>query len=255
MIIDTHSHIYGEQFDEDRKEVVERALANGVEKICLPNIDVDSIQQVKDLTAAYPDTCFPMMGLHPCSVGEDYQKDLAIIKEELYNGDYIAVGEIGIDLYWDKTTLPQQVEAFKEQIEWSIDLDLPIVIHCRDSFDEIFEVIAPYKGKITGIFHCFSGNVEQAKFITDMGLYLGIGGVVTFKNAGLDKVVAQLSLEHLVVETDSPYLTPSPYRGKRNESSYTLHVAEKLASIFELGLDEIAQITSDNARKVFPTMI
>jgi len=255
MIIDTHSHIYGEQFDDDRKEVVERALANGVEKICLPNIDVDSIQQVKDLTAAYPDTCFPMMGLHPCSVGEDYQKDLAIIKEELYNGDYIAVGEIGIDLYWDKTTLPQQVEAFKEQIEWSIDLGLPIVIHCRDSFDEIFEVIAPYKGKITGIFHCFSGNVEQAKFITDMGLYLGIGGVVTFKNAGLDKVVAQLSLEHLVVETDSPYLTPSPHRGKRNESSYTLNVAEKLASIFEVGLDEIAQITSDNARKVFPTMI
>lgn len=251
-LVDTHTHIYVDEFQEDLEGVINRAKENGVTKLCLPNIDLESVEQIKRLSKQFPEICYPMMGLHPTSVKENYKEVLALIKTELDTGDYIAVGEMGIDLYWDKTFFKEQVEAFKTQIEWSIEKDLPLVIHCRDSFDEIFEVIEPYRGKIKGIFHCFSGTVEQANFITDMGLYLGIGGVVTFKNGGLDKVVAQLDINHLVLETDAPYLTPVPHRGKRNESSYTLHIAEKIASIFEIGLDDVERITTNNAKKVFP---
>lgn len=251
-LIDTHTHVYGEQFYEDIEAVMQRVTDNGIDKICLPNIDLESIPQMHQLMEQFPGQCAPMMGLHPCSVGDDYKEVLAKIKEELDSKDYIAVGEIGIDLYWDKTTLPQQIDAFRTQIEWSIEKDLPICIHCRDSFDEIFEVLEDYRGKVKGIFHCFSGNVEQGKFIKDLGLYLGIGGVVTFKNAGLDKVISALGIEKLVLETDAPYLTPAPHRGKRNEPSYTLHIAEKLASIFEIGLDEVTEITTNNAKNAFP---
>ncbi|MEM9050554.1 MAG: TatD family hydrolase [Bacteroidota bacterium] len=252
-IIDTHSHMYLEQFDSDRDECMKRALKQGVALTLLPNIDSASIVSLKQTVKDYPDQCLGMMGLHPCSVKNDFKKELAIIKEELVSGDYVAVGEIGIDLYWDKSTLDIQIEAFIEQIAWAKELNLPIVIHARDSFQEIFDVMDEvHDSSLRGVFHCFTGSVEQAKkALSYDGFYLGIGGVATFKNSGLDKVLSEIGIERLMLETDAPYLTPHPFRGKRNETSYTRIVAEKLSSIFEKELEEIANITTINAKKLF----
>lgn len=252
-LIDTHTHLYAEQFVDDRDEMISRAIANGVDKFFMPNIDSSSIKGMKDLIKKYPEQCYGMMGLHPCSVDEEYQKELLRIKEELHDGKYIAIGEIGIDLYWDKKHLAQQEDAFRQQIQWAKELNLPIVIHCREAFDEILAILDEHnEDSLSGIFHCFTGNLEQARHILKYGNFkLGIGGVLSFKNSGLDKVVAQLSLDDLVLETDSPYLAPVPYRGKRNESAYLRIIAEKLADIYKLTLEEIAKKSTENAMKIF----
>lgn len=252
QLIDTHTHLYAEEFDTDRKIVVEECLKKGINKLFLPNVDSESIPRMLQLEADYPENCFAMMGLHPCSVKQAFESELAIVKSWLEKRNFIAVGEIGIDLYWDKTFINEQQYCFETQIKWAIEHDLPIVIHCRDAFDEIYEVLKKFTQLPKGIFHCFSGNVEQAKKIIDLNTFkLGIGGVLTFKNSGLDKVVEQIDLKHLVLETDSPYLAPVPHRGKRNESSYLNLVAEKLASIKQVTLEEVAEITTQNALSIF----
>jgi len=252
MLIDTHAHLYAKQFDEDRESMLERAKASGVEKFYLPNIDSNSIAGMLELEANHPETCFPMMGLHPCSVKENYEEELAIVEEWLFKRPFCAVGEIGIDLYWDKTTLPQQIIAFRKQIGWAKQLDVPIIIHARDSTEEILQVLETEKDdKLRGIFHCFGGTVEDANRIIDLGFYLGIGGVLTFKKSGLDKTLQEIDLKHVVLETDAPYLAPTPYRGKRNESSYVRLVAEKLAGVKNIPFTEVAAITSANAKKIF----
>lgn len=253
MYIDTHTHLYSSQFDEDRTEMIRRALNVGVEKLLLPNIDLESLAGMYALEKQFPENCFAMMGLHPCSVDADFEKTLAILKMELDKRKFIAIGEIGIDLYWDKTFLEQQKQAFAIQIEWAKELQIPIVIHARDSFQEIFEVLNQHNDeRLTGVFHCFTGTEKEIEKIRSYGGFLfGIGGVVTFKKSGLDEVVKNLNLNELILETDSPYLAPSPHRGKRNESSYVPLIAEKLSDIFEVSLDKIAQTTSENAKKCF----
>jgi TatD DNase family protein len=252
-LIDTHSHIYQPPFDEDRDAMMQRAAEAGVKKIFLPNIDIESIARVHDLCDAYPEVCFPMMGLHPCDVKENYAEVLAQMYPYFSQRNYIAVGEIGIDLYWDKTTLPLQIEAFKIQINWAKELNLPIVIHARDSFDEIFAVLdAEHDERLRGVFHCFTGNIEQAqKVMSYSGFYMGIGGVLTYEKSGLDKVVADIPMEYLMLETDSPYLTPKPHRGKRNESAYTRIIAEKLAVVKNISLEEVMLHTTRNAENLF----
>lgn len=253
MLIDTHTHLYSEQFSEDREAMMQRAIEAGVEKFFLPNIDSSSLKGMKELAVKYPLRCFPMMGLHPCSVNEKVEQELELVKKELDEFHYHAVGEIGIDLYWDKSFQAQQEMAFRKQIAWAKEKNLPIVIHCREAFDEILKILDEVNDEsLSGIFHCFTGNLEQAKHILGYGNFkLGIGGVVTFKNSGLDKVVSQLKLEDLVLETDSPYLAPTPFRGKRNESSYLLKVAEKLADIYHLSLEEVAEVTTKSALQTF----
>lgn len=256
MLIDTHAHLYAKQFDEDRDEMLQNAIDCGVEKFYLPNIDSESIEGMFKLEAQYPDRCFAMMGLHPCSVKENYKEELAIVKDWLDKRSFCAIGEIGIDLYWDKSTLEIQKEAFLTQIEWAKELDLPIVIHSREATDIIIELVQSAKdARLRGIFHCFGGSKEQAQKIIDLGFYLGIGGVLTFKKSGLDKVMETIPIEHVVLETDAPYLAPTPYRGKRNESAYVRLVAEKLASVTGRPFKEIAEITSDNAMKVFSSKV
>ncbi len=252
-IIDTHTHLYSEQFDGEHESMIRRAISAGVEYFFIPNIDSTSIQGMKNIIKLFPDNCFPMMGLHPCSVNENVEKELSIVEEELKSNSYLAIGEIGIDLYWDKTFLKEQQKAFRQQIEWAKAYNLPIVIHCRESFDEILEILDEVNDpSLSGVFHCFTGTLEQAKHILSYGNFkLGIGGILTFKNAGLDKVVKQLDLKDLVLETDAPYLAPMPYRGKRNESAYVIYVAEKLAEIFDLPLKKIAEETTKNALKIF----
>lgn len=252
ILTDTHTHLYYEKDDVKRKELIDRCFENGVERLFLPNVDAQSIPLVMNLANTYPDSCFPMLGLHPCDVKEGYQTELDIIFESLSNYKVYAIGEIGIDLYWDKSTLSIQREAFRKQIAWAKQLDLPIVIHCRDAFDEVYEVLQGEKDeKLKGIFHCFSGNADQARKIIELGFYLGIGGVVTYKNSGLDKVVAEIGLEHLVLETDAPYLTPVPFRGKPNESSYLVYVAAKVAEVKNKSLEEVAAITTENSKNIF----
>ena len=252
-MIDTHSHIYHHRFDSDFQDMLSRAKQAGVEKIYLPNIDAESIADLKKVARQNP-TCIPMMGLHPSHVKGDYQEQLRTILQELEHGDmdYAAVGEIGIDLYWDQTFLAEQQEAFAIQIEKAKELSLPIVIHCRNSFDEIFEVLEDHHDEdLFGIFHCFTGNLEQAQRAIDYNMKLGIGGILTFKNAGLDEVVKEVDMKHLVLETDAPYLAPTPHRGKRNEPAYVKLVAEKLAEIKSLSLAEVDEITTANAQAVF----
>lgn len=253
MLIDTHTHLYSEQFAEDREAMIQRAIEAGVEKFFLPNIDAASVQGMKELAVKYPLRCYPMMGLHPCSVNEKVEEELALVKKELDEAHYHAVGEIGIDLYWDKSFQAQQEMAFRQQIAWAKEKNLPIVIHCREAFDEILSILDEVNDdRLSGIFHCFTGTIEQAKHILNYGDFkLGIGGVVTFKNSGLDQVVAQLQLEDLVLETDAPYLAPAPYRGKRNESAYLVKVAEKLADIYQISLTEVAEVTTKNALQIF----
>lgn len=254
--IDTHTHLFTKQFDEDRREVVERALESGVTKLLLPNIDLESIDAMHALSSEFPTNCFPMMGLHPCSVNENWESDLAVIKSHLDKGGYCAVGEIGIDLYWDKSTVDFQKKAFAQQIEWAKELGLPIVIHVREAFDETFEVVEQLNDdSLTGVFHCFTGTVEQANRIINYGGFkLGLGGVLTFKNSGLDKVISEIDMKHLILETDSPYLAPTPHRGKRNESDYITLVASKLAEIKNISIEEVAEITSENALGLFKTV-
>ncbi|HRH02698.1 MAG TPA: TatD family hydrolase [Bacteroidia bacterium] len=256
ILVDTHTHLYVEEFDNDRDQMIADAMHLGIQKFYLPNIDTSSIEPMKQLVQKYPANCFAMMGLHPCSVNENVDQELATIKKLLFAEKYVAVGEIGIDLYWDKTFVAQQKQAFRTQIKWAIELKLPISIHCRNAFDEIYAIMREFcepneVNALKGIFHCFSGNSEQAKKVIDLGFYLGIGGVVTFKNSGLDKVVKEIDLERIVLETDSPYLAPAPHRGKRNESGYIRIIAEKVAEIKNCSLEQVAEITTKNAQLIF----
>lgn len=231
---------------------MQRCFDNGVTRLFLPNVDSSSMPMVFDLVNTYPEYCFPMLGLHPCDVKENWQDELKTIKEAIPAHKIYAIGEIGIDLYWDKSTLDIQVEAFKIQIGWAKKLKLPIVIHCRNSFDEVFRVLQEEQDEnLYGILHCFTGNLEQANKLIEMGFYLGIGGVVTYKNSGLDKVVEQVDLKHIVLETDSPYLTPVPFRGKPNESSYLTYVAEKVADLHQMSVEKVAEITTANSKAIF----
>ncbi|WP_313027770.1 TatD family hydrolase [Soonwooa sp.] len=252
-MIDTHTHLYSEQFDDDRTEMIQRALDKGVEKFMLPAIDSETHEKMLTLEADYPNQMFAMMGLHPCSVQpESWEKELEIVKNYIDQRDYVAIGEIGIDLYWDKSTLDIQVKAFEQQIDCAIEKDWPIVIHTRESFDETFEVLDRKKHpKLRGIFHCFSGDLDQAKRAIDLGFILGIGGVVTFKNGKIDQFLNEIPLDKIVLETDSPYLAPVPHRGKRNESSYVELVAGKLVDIYGLSFKEINKATTENALKIF----
>jgi len=252
MITDTHTHLYSEQFDEDRDQMIQRALDAGVTRFFIPAIDSDYHQRMFDLEKNYPDHTYLMMGLHPTSVKENYQEELALVKQFLDERNFCAIGEIGIDLYWDKTYLQQQQDAFKTQIQWAKEKQLPIAIHCRDSFDEIFEILEEEKGDdLHGIFHCFTGTQEQAKKAIGYNMKLGIGGVATFKNGKIDKFLNQIDLKHIVLETDSPYLAPTPHRGKRNESLYVTLVLDKLVDIYGLSYEEIANITTQNSKDVF----
>lgn len=252
IFTDTHTHLYYEKDLELRAALMARCLENKVSRLFLPNVDSESIPLVFSLAEQYPEHCFPMLGLHPCDVKANFKEELATIEREIAQRKVYAIGEIGIDLHWDKTTLSIQKEAFRLQIAWAKQLDLPIVIHCREAFDEIFEILCELKDeKLMGIFHCFSGTLEQAEKVISLGFYLGIGGVLTYKNSGLDQVVAKIPLEHLVLETDSPYLTPVPFRGKPNESSYLIYVAQKLADIKQISIEEIAEITTQNSKLVF----
>ncbi|MBP6091332.1 MAG: TatD family hydrolase [Crocinitomicaceae bacterium] len=251
--IDTHTHLYSSEFDTDRTEVVEYAIKAGVKTLLLPNIDVASIEPMYSLCAEFPLNCFPMMGLHPGYVNENWENDLAQIKQALFEKKNYAVGEIGMDLYWDKTFIEEQKKAFHIQIEWAKELNLPIVIHAREAFDEIFEILDELNdATLRGVFHCFTGTLEQAHKIQSYGgFYLGIGGVLTYKKSELPTVLAEIPLEQLVLETDAPYLPPTPHRGKRNESQFLLHVAEKVAEVKNCSLMEVARITSENAEKLF----
>lgn len=252
-MIDTHTHLYSEEFNEDRNLVIERALEKGVTNFFLPAIDSETHEKMLKLESEFPENITAMMGLHPCSVKpESWEKELELVKNYLDKRDFVAIGEIGIDLYWDQSTLGIQVKAFEIQIDWAIEKDIPIVIHTRNSFDEVFEVLERKKHpKLRGIFHCFSGDLEQAKRAISLQFLLGIGGVVTFKNGKIDQFLNEIPLENIVLETDSPYLAPVPHRGKRNESSYVNLVAEKLVDIYSVDLSEIDRITTENARRVF----
>jgi len=252
MFTDTHTHLYAEEFNGDRTFLISKAINNGIKKFYLPNIDSTSIDGMLALEKEFPKNCFPLMGLHPCSVNATVDKELDIVKDWLTKRKFAGVGEIGIDLYWDKTFFAQQQHAFKTQIEWALQYNYPIVIHCREAFDEIYEILISFDKLPKAIFHCFSGNTEQANKIIALGNFkLGIGGVVTFKNSGLDKVVEQIDLEHLVLETDAPYLAPVPFRGKRNEPSYILEVARKVAQIKSLSTSEVGEITNKSAEFIF----
>ena len=253
MFIDTHTHLFVDAFDEDIDVVIKRSIDAGVEKFLLPNIDIESIDRMHNLEKKYPNNCVSMMGLHPGSIGENWESDLEIVKSNLFNRSYCAVGEIGMDLYWDKTFIEAQKKAFRMQVEWAKELNLPIVIHARDAFDEIFEIVDEMNDEILrGVFHCFTGSLDQANHILGYGGFkLGIGGVLTYKNAKIDEVIREISLDHLILETDSPYLPPVPYRGKRNESAYLLHIAEKLADVHGVTLKDIEERTSMNAIELF----
>ena len=252
-MIDTHAHIFLDEFHQDIDAVILRAREAGIKKILLPNINVNSMDAMKKLTKDYSDLCVPMMGLHPCYVKEDYKQALQKVEQELFEGNsYTAVGEIGTDLYWDKTFWQVQKEAFNIQCQWALELNLPVAIHCRESVEETIQLVKPLAEKgLKGVFHCFSGSVEQGKQIIELGFYLGIGGVSTFKNGGLDKVIPSLGTKKLVMETDSPYLTPVPYRGKRNEPCYLTKVVEKLAFFLQKSKEEVIETTTRNAKYLF----
>ncbi len=252
-IIDTHSHIYSEEFDADLDAVIERARLSGVEKILMPNIDAETIDRLHHTADKYSGYCIPMIGLHPTSVREDWDKQLEVMKNRLSQYPYIAIGEIGIDLYWDKTYEKEQKKAFEEQLKLSIDYNLPVAIHSRDAIQECIDCIKNVgTEKTKGVFHSFSGTGEELKEILSLGNYLiGINGVVTFKNSNLSTVLQFTNLSHIIIETDAPYLAPVPYRGKRNEPSYTLKVVEKLAEIYGISAEEVAETTTENAIKLF----
>jgi len=252
MIIDTHSHIYSPDFDDDRDEIIQRAKNNNIKKIFLPNIDSSSIEMLYNTEKLYPGMCIAMMGLHPCSVKENYLTELNIVESELSKRSFSAIDEIGLDYYWDKTFINEQKEAFIRQMNLAKNFDIPIVIHSRDSTEDVISLVRQEKSpKLRGIFHCFGGSVEEAQQITDLGFLLGIGGVLTYKKSGLDQTLKHIDLRHIVLETDAPYLTPVPFRGKRNEPSYITFVAEKLAEAKGMSLEEVCRITTENAENLF----
>ena len=252
MIIDTHSHVYLEEFDDDRGLMLQKAEKEGVGLILMPAIDSKTHGAMLKVREDFYDSCFSMMGLHPCSVKENYKDEIRIVSEYFEKDKFVAVGETGLDFYWDLTFTKEQYEAFQIQIELALQYDIPVVIHSRNSIDECIRVISEnQKGKLKGVFHCFSGSEKQAKEIIDLGFYLGIGGVITFKNAGLDKVMPDVDLKNIVLETDAPYLAPVPFRGKRNECSYLKYVVERLSEVKGISKEEIAAITTKNAKKLF----
>lgn len=252
QLIDTHTHLFLPEFDSDRDQVILSAKENGIEKILLPNVDILTIEPLLNLVDKYPDFCFPMMGLHPTSVNKNFKQELKTVENWLKQRSFSAIGEIGIDLYWDKTFQSEQEEAFRCQIELAKKYDLPIIIHARESFNEIFKIMDEVNDdKLKGVFHAFTGNEIQAEKIVEWGFKIGIGGIVTFKNSGLDKVVNNIDINHIVLETDSPYLAPVPKRGKRNESAYIIYIAEKIAEIKNITLEEVAAITTNSAKQVF----
>lgn len=251
-MIDTHCHLYSNEFEADIDTVMQRAAVAGVDKFYLPGIDSESIDAMLALEERYPGKCMAMMGLHPCYVKANYREELEIVSDWLSKRKFAAVGEIGLDYYWDKTFATEQVLAFKTQMEWSIQYDLPIVIHTRNATQETVELVKQYAPRgLRGIFHCFGGSYETAQEIIRTGFYLGIGGVITYKKAGLAEVLEKIDLQHLVLETDAPYLTPIPFRGRRNESSYLAYIAAKLAEVKNCSVEEVAAITTANAKKIF----
>ena len=252
-LIDTHTHLYLDQFDEDRREMIGRALEQKVTRFILPNIDSESIPQIQQMMTDFPNHCFAAMGLHPTSVKETFKEELQICYEELKKGKYIAVGEMGIDLYWDQSFYEQQKTAFKEQVIWALEFDLPIIIHSRDSFKEIFELMDDvWTPELKGVFHCFSGTAADAeKIVHDYQFKLGIGGVYTFKNSGLREALKDIGVEHFILETDAPFLAPAPYRGKRNESAYVSLVAQRIAEEKEMRIEDVAEITTQKAVELF----
>lgn len=252
MIIDTHTHLYLSDFAADINDVIKRAKGEGVEKFYLPAIDSSETDNLLALEEKYPGSCIAMMGLHPCSVKENYKEELAMIYAWLQKRKFAAVGEIGLDFYWDKTFTTQQYESLRQQINWALEFKLPVVLHTRNALQETIDVIKEYRGKnLQGIFHCFSGTLQNALDIIDAGFYLGIGGVITYKNSGLAEVIKQIDLEHIVLETDSPYLTPVPFRGKRNEGSYLKYIVQKIAEVKDIPVEDVAMITTVNAEKIF----
>ena len=251
-LIDTHAHIYLEDFNEDINEVMERAENSGITKILLPNIDTSTIELMTELEDHYPSICHSMIGLHPCSVKEDYKDQLKVMESWLEKRKFIGIGEIGTDLYWDKTFWNEQQQAFRIQCELAIETGLPVAIHCRESIDETIRLVKEFENRnLTGVFHCFTGTTDQANQIVDLGFYLGLGGVSTFKNGGLSEVVPTLDLNRIVLETDSPYLSPAPERGKRNEPGKVKIIAEKISQILDVSLEEVSQLTTKNANRLF----
>jgi len=252
ILIDTHAHLYSKEFKDDSKDLIQRAFDAGVARVYLPAIDSEVIDDMLKLEETYPGKFFAMMGLHPCSVNENYKDELDIVKRWLDKRSFAAIGEVGLDFYWDTTFAKEQFEAFNLQMQWALDLNKPLVIHTRKAMRETIDTVKPFADKgLTGIFHCFGGNAKEASEIIAMGFYLGIGGVLTYKNAGLVSVLENISLEHIVLETDAPYLTPVPYRGKRNESSYLTYIAAKLAEVKNVSVEEVGEITTANAEKIF----
>lgn len=252
QLIDTHSHLYIKDFSDDIQQVMDRVAQEGVQKVYLPAIDSGELENLLMLEQRFPEKCMAMMGLHPCSVGETVEKELKLVEEWLGKRKFAAVGEIGLDYYWDKTHIDRQKSAFHQQIEWALHFDLPIVIHSRNATQDCIDIVQQHqKGKLKGIFHCFGDNEAMAKQIIDLGFYLGIGGVITYKNSGLAQTLLNISLDHVVLETDSPYLSPVPFRGKRNESSYLKYIAAKLAEVKGVSLEEVASVTTRNAKEVF----
>jgi TatD DNase family protein len=252
MYIDTHTHLYDEKFDTDRDQILQQAIEHGITKMYLPNCDSTTIEGMLALEKSHPEHCFAMMGLHPCYVNEHVQQELDTVRQWLDQRPFCAIGEIGLDYYWDKTFVAQQQAAFRTQIEWALEFKRPIVIHTREATLDTISLVKEYVPRgISGVFHCFSGSYETAQQIIDMGFYLGIGGVLTYPKAGLQEVAQRIDLKHLVLETDAPYLTPVPFRGKRNESAYIQHIAEKLATLKGISVTEVAEITTKNATRLF----
>lgn len=252
MLVDTHAHLYAEEFSEDRNQIIEQAVQAGVRKIILPNIDRDSVESLTELTDLFPETCFPLMGLHPTSVKDDYQDQIRMVEHSLSQRKFFGIGEIGIDLYWDKSHFREQQKAFRIQLGMARSARMPVVIHVRDSFDEVFSILEEEQdGTLTGIFHCFSGNTEQARKVTGQGFCLGIGGVVTFKKSNLPEVLKNTDIRHILLETDAPYLAPAPHRGRRNESAYLPLIAAKVAAIYDVPPEVIASATTATAEQLF----
>lgn len=252
MLIDTHSHIYSTDFIHDRDEVIQRAYSNDVRKIILPNIDSSTVKNLLDMVDSYPHICIPLMGLHPTSVNNDYKEELQLVEFWLKKRKFYGIGEIGIDLFWETAFLEEQTHAFRLQLELARQYELPVVIHVRDSFDEVYKVLVETNDKkLVGVFHSFTGTYEQAQLIIELGFKIGVGGIVTFKKSGLDQIISKIDPSHLILETDSPYLTPVPFRGKRNESSYIVYIAQKIADLHQMTVGDIAKITTENARKLF----
>lgn len=253
MLVDTHSHIYSEEYIGETDEVISRALEAGVYKILLPNVDSSSVKRMLDLSDRYPDVCYPMMGIHPTSVKEDFQSELDLFDFWITRREFVGIGEIGIDLFWDKKWFDEQVIVFRHQLKVAREMNLPVAIHTRDSFPETISIVREMAdGRLTGVFHAFSGNSEQAREVLDLGFKIGVGGVVTFKNSGTDQVISSLTLKDIVLETDAPWLSPVPFRGKRNESAFLTLIQKKVASIFHCKEEEVARITTETARQLFP---